>query len=138
MTAPDPALASAYAATTYRVFLPAGPVDLRIGRAAPPLAAALAARPAAGFTLICAANPGRRLAAAENTRREAQLAQRLAEAAIFYWPGENLADAGAWPPEASFCLPATGVAAAAELARAFGQRALLAGDASGATRLVWL
>lgn len=147
-----PALAAAYRATTYRVFLaeaasgayPAGgALDLRIGIAAPVLAAWLARHGHGGWLLVSAANPGsEQLPEGENEARHAALCEALHALGLSPQPGENLADDGLWPREATWLAglpdPAAARAAAQALGRRFGQNAVVVGGADAVPELCWI
>lgn len=134
-----PELGAAYRATAYCVDLPLGGVCLRIGESSPALAAALAARGAGEWAILCAANPGARwLPEAENARRFGELHALLAEAGYDCWLGVNLADDDSWPPEPSLCVPGLPRGEALKLAMRFGQNAIVVGDASGIPMLLWV
>lgn len=128
------ALAAAYRATTYRVEAPGGRVDVRIGEAAPALDPC-----GPCWAIVTACNPGSvRLAAADNARRQALLAARVAASGWRFLPACNLADDGDWPSEPSLLILGIGAPAATALAAEFGQNALVAGDAGERARLVWV
>ena len=52
--------------------------------------------------------------------------------------GENVADAGDWPVEESCFVVGMGSDEAKELARKFGQNAVVCGGQDGAPRLIWV
>lgn len=116
------ALQAAYRATTYRVWLPEGAVDLRVGEACPALAAYVAARGGRAWMVVTASNP-----ASEPLGEAANLARQRALAA------ENLADDGQWPAEAGFFVtaPVLDRELALALGRHMGQNAVLFGVAQG-------
>lgn len=130
---------AAYRATTYRVFLPGGALDLRIDAAHPALAAWLAANGAARWAILTAFNPrSERRPAAENLERQAALEVALLEAGWEPFAGENVADSDAWSPEETCFVPAIDLAEAMALASRFGQNAIVFGEADGLPRLVWI
>jgi hypothetical protein len=138
MHAPSPAMARAYRATAYRVFLPFGEIVLRCGRKARRLDDWLEAEGLAHWCVLTAWNPGsRRLAAAENRRRQEALRQHLLARVYRLFPGENHADAKNWPIEETFFVPMLAQAAARELTRSYGQNAFLWGARGKAARLCW-
>ena len=133
------ALAQAYRATDYCVFLPTGECVLRIGQAAPALDAWLEAIGAACWALLSACNPASRLRpACENAAAQAALQAHLQMLGYAVHPGENRAQAGDWPVEASFFVPGLPYAKARELAGAFGQNAFLWARTGQAPRLFWV
>lgn len=128
----------AYRATTYRVFLPGGACELRIGEACPALQRWLAAEGIRHFALITAANPGsQRLDAARNAELQAALECELIEGGYDTFAAENVADAGDWPVEESCFVPDIAPEDALALAADFGQNAVLCGGADGAPQLFW-
>jgi len=138
-------LAAAYAATTYRVWFPEGPLDLRVGRRSPFLAARMGRLGMVGWAVITPCNPGSRPLSpqANQARREALaacLARRGGGAGWRWWPAENRADQGDWPVEPGFLVlfPRAGRRAARALGRLFGQNALVWGWRKGAGQLLWL
>lgn len=139
------ALEAAYTATTYRVWLPQGPLDLRLGHRAPRLAALMGRLGMNAWAVITPCNPGsRRLPPQANQARLTALAACLARrgrgAGWGWWPAENRADRGDWPVEPGFLVlfPRGGRGAARALGRLFGQNALVWGSRKGAGKLLWL
>lgn len=131
-------LDKAYRATTYRVFLPAGALDLRIDTPHGDWAAWLAANDVDEWAILTAANPASRpLPARENGERQARLECALLEAGYEPFVVENLADDGNWPVEESCFVPGISPEETMALAREFGQNAVLLGGADGVPRLVW-
>jgi len=132
-------LEAAYRATTYRVFLPAGAIDLRLGEASPVLAAWLAEEGVSTWAILTACNPASQpLAPAENAERQSQLECTLLEQGLLTFAGENVADDGVWPNEESCFVPGVELKNSVALARRFGQNALILGGEDGVPHLVWL
>lgn len=132
-------LDAAYRATTYRVFLPAAAVELRIDAADAGLAAWLAAAGAPTWAILTAFNPGSEpRGEAENRERQAALECALLEAGYEPFAGENLADDPAWPPEESCFVADIDKEEACALAAGFGQNAIVYGAADGVPRLLWI
>lgn len=130
-------LAKAYAATTYRIYLPEGALNLRIGQASRALQGWLTAEGQDEFAIITACNPGSaRYRAAENADAQARLACDLLEAGYDALPAENVPD-GDWPVEESFFVPGMSVVEACALAEGYGQLAIVHGDGDGIARLAW-
>ncbi len=116
-------LAEAYARTLYRVD---GAFTIAVGGPCPE------ARP---WAFLTACNPGSEpLPDAENARRTEALKAALAGWEVY--PGESTSPEGEWR-EASFFVVGIDEAAAADVARRFGQLAFVCGD-GGAARLVWV
>jgi hypothetical protein len=132
-------LEAAYRATTYRVFLPGGAVDLRIDAAHSALAAWLAENGGEQWAILSAFNPrSEQRPAAENLERQAALEVALLEEGFEPFAGENVADGGAWPAEDTCFVPAIELAEAMALASRFGQNAIVFGEADGLPHLVWI
>lgn len=135
---PDPRLqthlAAVYGATTYRVLLPGGAVDLRVEALAP---GELGLFP---WMVITACNPGSiKLSEEENQRLQQALAARLSALGLPFVAAENLADAGDWPVEPGFWVssPLLDQQLALALGREFGQVAVLWGQAGEGSQLLW-
>lgn len=130
-------LAAAYRAACYRVFLPDGPCDLRIGEISPRLVAWMASAKVACFAVVTAENPASQLlSAAENAARQHRLCGELTGFQSF--TGENIAADGDWPLEHSYFVAGVSREAACVLGRKFGQNAVLVGAAEGIPELCWI
>lgn len=131
-------LAAAFAATTYRVFLPDGPVDLRVGQENPRLGTWLAEEGVEAWAVLTAWNPGgERREDALNIAAQSALEVKLLEMGYEPFAGENLADAGDWPREDACFVPRLRRERALAVAREFGQAAILCGD-SATPNLAWI
>jgi hypothetical protein len=131
-------LDAAYRATTYRVFLPGGGCDLRVGIASETLRCWLETAGARSFAILTAYNPGSiPVAAADNARRQSQLACVLREQGYETYAGENLADDERWPAEESCFIPDIALASALAIAVGHGQNAIIYGTADGRPELLW-
>ena len=127
-------LAAAYRATTYRVEVPGGAIDVRIGEPAPALDPY-----GRCWGIVTACNPGSvRQAEVESARRQAALEARVTASGWRFLRGCNVADAGDWPPEPTLLIPDIDAPAAMALAADFGQSAVVVGEAGGLARLVWI
>ncbi len=124
-------LRESYTRAVYRVDTTGGPIFLRVGVVNAELDCWLAAQRATCFAFLSAANPGSiALPEVENFRRHRQLVDRLGEGGLPAVAGESFDPAtGGWR-EASLLVVGIDREAAIELAREFGQAALLWG-ASG-------
>lgn len=132
-------LEQAYHATTYRVFLPGGAVDLRIDTADQSFAAWLAENAVKRWAIVTAFNPGsEQRPASENLERQSALEVALLEEGFEPFAGENAADGDAWPPEETCFVAMIELAQAIALASRFGQNAIVFGEADGLPRLVWI
>lgn len=131
-------LAAAFAATTYRVFLPGGEVDLKVSCENNQFGAWLEAAGCREWALITAYNPGGvRRENSINKTCQAALEVKLLEMDYELLAGESLADAGEWPVEETCLAPGLPRDRALALAREFGQAALLWGD-SATPQLLWV
>lgn len=132
-------LEAAYRATTYRIFIPGGQADLRIGQANAALGRWLEKAGAASFAILTAYNPGGQPAAADqNAERQSQLECDLLEGNYEPYAGENVADDDRWPVEESCFIPDIALEDARALAEDYGQNALVCGGLDGVPHLVWV
>ncbi|PKO37680.1 MAG: DUF3293 domain-containing protein [Betaproteobacteria bacterium HGW-Betaproteobacteria-6] len=132
-------LEAAYRATTYRVFLPGGVCDLRIGQPCETLRCWLETAGSTEFALITAHNPGGRLAdEASNAERQSQLECELLEGNYEPYAALHEADGEGWPNEESCFVPDLSCADACALAADYGQNAVVCGGADAVPHLVWM
>ncbi len=132
-------LEAAYRATTYRVFLPGGLIDLRIGQACPQLADWLAGEGCPGFAIMTAFNPGaQRLAADQNAERQTRLECDLLEGNYEPYSAENVPDEAGGPVEEACFVPDIAPEDAVALAADYGQNAVVCGSADGIPYLLWI
>jgi len=130
-------LEAAYMATTYRVFLPGGSCDLRIGQPCEFLRGWLETTGCTEFALITAHNPGgQRAADVINAERQSELECELLEGNYEPYAAQHEADG--WPSEESCFVPELSVEDACALAADFGQNAVVCGGADGVPHLVWI
>src|ERR1043166_1128961 len=114
---PDPSLEAAYRATDYR----AGDITIRIGE--------LAAVDADCWTFLTACNPGSiRQPSAANAEHMARLEEAVHAAGFKFLSGEGVGRDGSWPPEPSLLILDIDEATARELARRYGQAAIVFGE----------
>src|SRR5574343_1383779 len=114
----------AYQATTYRVFLPGGSCDLRVGQACDALAEWLAQEEVACFAIVTAHNPGSQPSdAARNAERQSQLECDLLEGNYEPYMAQNLPDTRDWPMEEGCFVPDLAAEDACALAGDYGQNA---------------
>lgn len=133
------ALEAAYRATTYRVFLPGGSFNLRIGETHPGLAQWLNEAGANCFAILTAWNPASEIrSAARNAEAQAALECDLLEGNYEPYAGENEPDDGQGPREESCFVPDLAPEDACALAEDYGQNAIVCGGADGVPHLVWL
>lgn len=133
------ALERAYRRARYRVELDDGPLELRVSEPNAELAALLASRGVRGAAFLTACNPGsRRLDEAANRAAQAALLEALTARGHPTLPAVAVDPDGRWPDEESVLVLGIEAAAAAALARRFGQNAMLWIDARGVPELVWV
>lgn len=132
-------LEAAYLATTYRVFLPGGYADLRIGQANETLIDWMETAGCTSFAIVTAYNPGAQLATpAKNAERQAQLECDLLEGNYEPYAGENVPDAEDGPVEESCFVPDLEAEDACALGEDYGQNAVVCGAADGIPHLYWI
>ncbi|PKO48699.1 MAG: DUF3293 domain-containing protein [Betaproteobacteria bacterium HGW-Betaproteobacteria-4] len=132
-------LEAAYKATTYRVFLPGGVCDLRVGQPCETLRCWLETAGSSEFALITAHNPGGRLAdEASNAERQSQLECELLEGNYEPYMAQHEADGEGWPSEESCFVPDISREDACALAADYGQNAVVCGGADAVPHLVWI
>lgn len=132
-------LETAYRATTYRVFLPGGFADLRIGQVNETLNCWLETAGCVSYAIISAFNPGsQRVDAAKNAERQSQLECDLLEGNYEPYAGENVPDDESGLLEESCFVPDIALEDACALADDFGQNAIVYGAADGVPGLVWI
>ena len=132
-------LETAYRATTYRVFLPGGLVELRLDQPSEALRAWLKSSAAREFAILTAHNPDAQpLDAVANMARQSQMELELLEEGFEPYAGENEADNGDWPIEETCCVINIGLAEAIALGAKYGQNAVVHGTMDGVPRLLWI
>lgn len=132
-------LEAAYRVATYRLFLPGGGCELRVGVVSETLRCWLETADADSFAILTAHNPGSRLSDPDdNAQRQAQLECDLLELGYEPYAGENVAADDNWPAEESCFVPGISVAEASALGERYGQNAIICGGADGLPELVWL
>ena len=132
-------LEAAYRATTYRVFLPGGIIDLRIGQASEALRCWLETAGSDCFAIITAWNPKSEPADdAANAESQSQLECDLLEGNYEPYAAQNLPDSDGAPVEESCFVPDLAEENAVALADEYGQNAIVCGGADGVPRLVWV
>ncbi len=131
-------LEAAYRATTYRVYLPQGLLELRLDQVEPVLQQWLHARKISCFALLTAHNPASENCTPEdNADWQAQLECELLEGNYEPYATEHCADADAWPVEEGCFVPELQAEDALALAEAYGQLAVVVGGQDGVPRLAW-
>jgi hypothetical protein len=128
-----------YRATTYRVYLPGGTADLRIGQANEKLSAWMKTVGCANFAIISAHNPGSKIVdPAQNAERQSQLECELLEGNYEPYAGENIPDDDSGLIEESCFVNDIALEDARALAEDFGQNAIVYGASDGISRLIWV
>lgn len=122
-------LVESYTRAVYRVDSLGGPIFLRVGAASAALDRWLEAQGASRCAFLSAANPGSvALDEAQNRRRHQLLIERLGATGFATAAGESFeAESGGWR-EASLLVAGIGREEAIDLAREWGQLALLWGE----------
>lgn len=129
-------LAIAYTAAHYRVFADP-PFVLHVGERSVELDALLTSHTADTWAFITACNPGSQLLPVdENTERMTRLRAVLNRFTIY--SGEGVDPTGEWPGEPSVLVMGINRDEVVEVAKAFGQNAILAGVEGCAAELVWV
>lgn len=132
-------LEAAYLATTYRVFLPGGVADLRIGQPNEMLHCWLETADCQSFAIISAYNPGGEPRdAGKNAERQSQLECDLLEGNYEPYAGENVPDDPNAPTEETCFVPDITCEDACALAEDFGQNAIVWAAEDGLPKLVWI
>lgn len=137
----DQRLVLAYLRTTYRCLPPYGGkvFNLRVGQYNDLFDLWLAEEQVRHFAFLTAWNPGSTpLPADENERRNQALEKDLRRRARQVLPGVGIGDDKNYPPEAGFFALNISATEAVALGRAFGQNALVFGQAGGPPELWWL
>jgi hypothetical protein len=135
---PDPKLEAAYRDTDYRVEdAPTGPFVIRVGNVCVDLEQLLFDEVAFDWAFVTACNPhSRRLSDDENARRMAELETAITAHGWDHYRGASAGSDGDWR-EPSFLVLGITEGDAVELARRFGQNAIVAGRAGEPARLIW-
>jgi hypothetical protein len=128
---------AAYLATTYRVFLPGGMCELRIGQPNETLRCWLETADCTEFALITAHNPGgQQVDEARNADCQSQLECELLEGN--YEPYAAQHESASWPTEESCFVPDISCKDACALAAEYGQEAVVCGGPDAIPHLVWV
>lgn len=132
-------LEAAYKATTYRVYLPGGVCDLRIGVACPALKDWLAASATRSFALITAYNPGSKTVdAGRNAEQQAALECDLLDGNYEPFVCQHVPDMDGAPEEEGCFVPDLDPEDANALAWDYGQNAVVIGGVDGVPHLHWV
>lgn len=134
-----PELVAAYEGTAYAADLPDGPATLRIGTPEPLLDRWLAEQSKTCWALVSAANPwSTRCDPDENRAAHAALRSLLTQRGLPVCEAMNWPEAGAagWTEPAVLC-GGLSPEEAVRIGAAFGQNAVLCGEAGDTARLLW-
>jgi len=124
----NPELFEAYKNTTYRVYLPLGEIDIRIGVMNLLLHELLLSNNSESWAFTTACNPYSVVQNADvNTFLNTQLELYLLEKKYVFFKGMGVGDDDLWEPEASFMVLNIGKEDAIKLGKQFKQNAIVAG-----------
>jgi Protein of unknown function (DUF3293) len=130
-------LRQAYLDADYRVAGPNGRFAVRIGESCGQVAEMLD-QSALDWAFITACNPySHPLTDADNAVRMKHLVADVTIAGYRFFPGEGVGHDGSWKPEPSLLIVGIDEAAAVELARRYGQLAIVCGRGAEPARIVW-
>ena len=132
-------LHAAYLDTAYRVDGPDGSFTIHVGERSNPLEKLLSEEGVRHWAFVTACNPhSQQLPDDQNAVRMSHLIADISVAGLGFHPGEAIARATSWPPEPSLLILDIAESSAIELARRYGQNAIVCGAAGEAPRLVWI
>ena len=130
-------LLAAYLATTYTARLGELEVRIRVGSRCPRIDRELAERNLSCWAYLTACNPGSQpLSAAENRDRQHTLRCAVHDGGWACYPGAGVPDASTWEPEESLLILGIQRQPALQLARRFGQLAIVWGIRGSAAELL--
>ena len=133
----NPELFEAYKNTTYRVYLPLGEMDIRIGVMNPLLQELLLSNNAESWAFITACNPYSVMQNADvNTLLNTQLESYLSEKQYVFFKGMGVGDDNSWEPEASFMVLNIRKEDAIKIGKHFKQNAIVAGVIGNSPELI--
>ncbi|MGB4467045.1 MAG: DUF3293 domain-containing protein [Azovibrio sp.] len=125
--------------TRYRIALPCGTLELRVGERQPQLDACLRQAGFSCWCLLTAWNPGSRLLPREENRaRQEKLKKYLLDRGHIIFSGENHSCSGGWPLECTIFVPGSSRQEGREAALLFEQNAFLAGENDLPAELLWI
>ncbi len=133
----DRRLVLAYLQTKYQVFSPS--FDLKIGQSHPAFDLFLEKTRAKTWAFISPENPGSKiLPPTENNRRCDFFLEKIKNLHLPIFEGAGFGEKSDWPPERSFLILNISAASAVELAKDFGQNAIVFGEKNGLAKLWWV
>jgi hypothetical protein len=133
-------LEAAYRNTDYWVDdAPDEPFAIRIGESCLELAVLLTAAGEFEWAFVTACNPGSiHLSEHDNQERMKKLEDAVRSRGWLHYHGNGVGRDGDWPAEPSLLIVGVSEREALELARSFGQNAIVAGRLGEPARLVWV
>ena len=133
----NPELFGAYKNTTYRVYLPLGEIDIRIGVMNPLLQELLFRNNSESWAFITACNPYSVMQNEDvNTLLNTQLERYLLEKQYLFFKGMGVGDDNSWEPESSFMVLNIRKEDAIKLGRQFKQNAIVVGVIGTSAELI--
>lgn len=133
----NPELFEAYKNTTYRVYLPLGEIEIRIGVMNLLLKELLLNKSSESWAFITAYNPYSVMQdAGVNTILNTQLERYLLEKQYLFFKGMGVGDDDSWEAEASFMVLDIRKEDAVKLARQFKQNAIVVGVIGNSAELI--
>ena len=130
-------LLEAYRATAYRADVDGTSVELRIGEPADDLSDRTSGQSDIAWAFISAAKPGsEQLSQEVNLSRHQALEAELAGRGFDVFPGWGVPDGDDWKPEISLLVLEIDREEALAIGRAFGQLAVVCGQAGGVVELI--
>jgi len=134
----DPKLIEAYQSTAFVVDGPNGEITLRIGKMSQEIDNLLSTHGAARCAFITAWNPRSiQLESEENSRRHAQLIERICQLGFFFFPGRGIDQNKNWTQEESVLVIGIERSLALDLGRKYGQNAIVFKEITRATELLF-
>ena len=131
-------LETQYESTTFRVEVPRGYLDIRLGNRHPPIDRLLERLGATEWAYITAWNPqSQAVSHAQNGIAQEQLKQCLRAHGLHFYQGDGIPDAGDWTPERSVWVAGIGRQDAIDIGGQFGQTAIVVGTNGGVAELVY-
>ena len=126
----------AYCNATYRVDMPDGALDIRIGEPSERLDTLLKQQAAQTWAFITAQNPRSQRTEVENEQRQQALKRRVTEMGFVYFEGRGISPANDWPTEESLLVIGISADVGRALGRSFEQLAIVAGELGTAAQLI--
>jgi hypothetical protein len=126
-----------YAATSFFANTPLGKICIRVGKLEPQLDRLLQEHRANTWCFITAHNPAsKELPEEENRARQSDLEDEIRSRTLQFFPGEGQGETGNWS-EQSILIIDINRPDAEQLARKYGQNAIVYGSRGNAAELIW-